>query len=615
MSAVPVLRRSHGFLPQEVLMERRADDAILLNSAMALQKPAEKTSQWLHHWATETPQALFLAERAGDNWRELTYAETLARTRALAGGLLALGLGPSRPLAVLSGNSIEHALLALATQYAGIPLVPLAEQYSLIPAAHARLLPIIAEVKPGAVYVADAARFAQALAHDVFQDVTVICGTGALPGSLAFSGLLKPENHAAVDAANAAVGPDTLAKIIFTSGSTSTPKGVLTTQRMLCANQAQMGQVWPFLDAQKPVILDWLPWNHVFGGSHNFNLMLAHGGALYIDDGRPAPGLFERTIKNIKSVRPTISFNVPLGYGLLVEAMEKDADLRRAFFDRLDLVFYAGASLSDHLWQKLEAMAMAEKGVAPLMSSSWGMTETAPASLMVHEVIDRAGVVGVPLPGVTIKLLPDPDMRCEVRVKGPNVMPGYFKDPERSAAAFDAEGYLITGDAMRFRDSAAPERGLVFDGRISEDFKLATGTWVHVSKLRATALAHLAPLAADLVVTGHDRNEIGILVFPSEATRKGLAAHAEDRDGLLANPDLLQALRDLLAGLAKTATGSSNRILRAAILSERASLAEGEATDKGNLNQQKILRRRAALVDRLYAGADPAVVILEKIDG
>ncbi|KFL25512.1 feruloyl-CoA synthetase [Devosia sp. 17-2-E-8] len=592
-------------MPQAVDMTTRADGSIILRSKIPLARPVDKTSDWLHRWAAETPQAVFLAERSGEGWRELRYAEVLGEVRAIAASLLGLGLGPNRPIVVLSGNGVDHGLLALAAQYVGIPLVPLAEQYSLIPGAHARLSGILDQVRPGAVFVSDTERFAQALELDALKGLPILASRG---GNAITMDAIRRAALGDVDAANRAVGPDTLAKIVFTSGSTSAPKGVLTTHRMLCVNQMQMGQVWPFMQRRQPRIVDWLPWNHVFGGSHNFNLMLSNGGALYIDEGKPAPGLIDKSVRNITDIRPTIVFNVPVAYAMLVERMETDAAFRRAFFDDLDLIFYAGASLPADTWQKLEAMAVAEKGYAPLMSSSWGMTETSPANLMVHEVIERAGIVGVPLPGVEIKLLPDADMRCEVRVKGPNVMPGYFRDEQRSRAAFDEEGFLITGDAMRLRDANDPNRGLTFDGRIAEDFKLATGTWVHVSKLRLAALAGLKPLASDVVVTGHDREEIGLLIFPNNAVLKQMGITPDPSTGLIENQALHAAIAEKLAELARQATGSSNRIARAVVLASPASLGDGELTDKGNLNQQKILSRRGDLVARLYDDADPAIV-------
>lgn len=602
-----IARKQDGFLPQAVDMSTRADGAIILRSKIPLSPPVEKTSDWLHQWAAQTPAATFLAERSGEGWRTVTYAQTLEEVRAIAASLLGLGLGPDRPIVVLSNNSVDHGLLALAAQYVGVPLVPLAEQYSLIAGAHGRLAGIVEQVRPGAVFVADTQKFASALALDIFAGATVLASRG--DGAITLDTLRQGQAIDA-DAANRMVGPDTLAKIVFTSGSTSAPKGVLTTHRMMCVNQMQMGQVWPFLRRRTPRIVDWLPWNHVFGGSHNFNLMLANGGALYIDEGKPAPGPIDKSVRNITDIRPTIAFNVPIAYALLVERMEADAGFRRAYFEDLDLIFYAGASLPADTWQKLEAMAVSEKGYAPLMSSSWGMTETSPANLMVHEVIERAGIVGVPLPGVEIKLLPDADMRCEARVKGPNVMPGYFRDEQRTRDAFDEEGFLITGDAMRLRDPADPDRGLTFDGRIAEDFKLATGTWVHVSKLRLAALAGLKPLAGDLVVTGHDRSEVGLLVFPNNAALKQMGLALDASESLATDPSVKAAIAERLAAMGNQATGSSNRITRAVVMTEPASLGEGELTDKGNLNQQKILKRRADLVARLYDDADPAVILI-----
>ncbi|HEX9858178.1 MAG TPA: AMP-binding protein, partial [Paracoccaceae bacterium] len=403
--------------------------------------------------------------------------------------------------------------------------------------------------------------------------------------------------------AHAAVGPETLAKILFTSGSTSDPKGVLTTHGMMCANQAQMAAAMPFLAARPPRIMDWLPWNHVFGGSHNVNMMLCHGGSLYIDDGKPTKTGFAASLRNLREHPGTLSFNVPVGFSMLIAAMQDDPGLRRAYFGDLDLIFYAGASLPQDVWEKLERYALEEKGSLPLMASSWGMTETAPATIMVHEPIGRSGVVGVPLPGTTVKLIPDAEMRCELRVKGPNVMPGYYGDPVKTAEAFDAEGFLITGDALRFLDPADAARGLVFDGRVSEDFKLMTGTWVQAGALRLEALRVLAGLVQDLVICGHDRGEVGVLIFPAPGRARG-----DQAEGALTDPALLAEVRERLTVLARQATGSARRIARALVLAEPPQLAAHEVTDKGSLNIRKILTRRAALVERLYDNEDPALV-------
>ena len=489
-------------------------------------------------------------------------------------------------------------------------MVPVAEQYSLIPDAEPRLRDVLARVTPGLAFVDDAARYARAIGVPELARVEIVAAkTDGAPRPVTPLAALE-RGAAGVDlaAARDAVGPETLAKIFFTSGSTSSPKAVRCTHGMFAVNQAQIRAVWPFLGDRPPHIVDWLPWNHVFGGSHNFNLMLANGGTLYIDHGKPTPNGFATSVANIRDKGGSIAFNVPAAYGLLIAAMERDRDLRRAFFAELDMIFYAGASLPQDMWTALERMALDERGEMPLMASSWGMTETAPAAIMVHAPITRAGLLGAPLPGVTVKLIPDAGMRCELRVKGPNVTPGYFRDPERTAAAFDDEGYLITGDAVRLVDPAEPSRGLAFDGRVAEDFKLATGTWVHVSRLRIEALPVLAPLVQDLVITGHDRAEIGALLVlnPAALTARGIAVEA--RDGALVGPPLAAALAEALRRLAASATGSSTRISRALALAEPPLLGEGETTDKGNLNQRRILTRRADLVARLYDDGDPAVI-------
>lgn len=605
----PVVRRSGGFAPQQVLAEHRADGTVLVRSAIPLGTPVATTGDWLHRWAGETPSRAFITDRSGAGWRRVSYGETLECVKAIAAALLARGLGPERPIAILSGNSVDHGLLALAAQYAGIPVAPLAEQYALLPEARGRLSSILDAVRPAVVFVSDTERFADALTAEMIGDAEIVASqTHGRPGATPFTALLAGDAGIDLAAHHAAVGPHTLAKILFTSGSTSTPKGVMTTQAMMCVNQLQMRQVWPFLGEHAPQILDWLPWNHVFGGSHNFNLMLANGGTLYIDDGKPTPRGFARSIENLKDVGHTISFNVPTTFALLVEHMRNDAALRRAYFSNLDLIFYAGASLPQHLWEALEQMAMTETGYAPLMSSSWGMTETAPAALMVHAPIDRAGNLGAPLPGVIAKLIPDADGRCELRVRGPNVMSGYFRDEAKTRAAFDDEGFLITGDAVRLADPLDPDLGILFEGRVAEDFKLMTGTWVQVSKLRVGALPDLAPLIADLVITGHDRDEIGALAFPNRSGLAALGIGAIEQDGVLSSQDLTAALSERLRTLAAKATGSSTRIGRILVLAEPPSIEDGEITDKGALNQRKVLTRRAQLVARLYDDNDPALV-------
>ncbi len=603
------MKRTSEFVAHSVAREDREDGTILLRSNYPLGPVADKTSDWLHRWAGETPDSVFLAERSGAGWRKESYATTLQKVRNLAQSLLARGMGADTPILIMSGNGIDHALLSLAAQYVGIPTAPVAEQYSLIHGAHGRLRHAIELVRPRMAYVVDADQYAEALALDALNGIEIVASrTGGSPSVTAFDDLLKGDDSTDIDAANAAVTPDTVAKILMTSGSTSAPKGVMTTQRMMCVNQTQIADALPFLRARPPRVVDWLPWNHVFGGSHNFNMMLANGGSFYIDDGKPVKGLFDRTVENLSMVTGTLCFNVPVGFSMLLGALQNDAALRQHFFENLDLIFYAGASLPQDMWQGFEAMAMEVKGEVPLMTASWGLTETAPSTLMQLEPIDRSGIVGVPLTGTTIKLIPDDEMRCEVRVKGPNVMQGYFDAPQKTADAFDSEGYFITGDAMVFVDPKDVNKGMKFDGRISEDFKLLTGTWVRAAQLRLDMLACLAPLASDLVITGADRDQIGVMIFPVKAELEREGFDLTEDNGAFRCALLHGEIHRRLAERAREISGSSTLISRAIVLSEPASMSDGEMTAKGNLNFRKVLTRRKNLLDRLYDDADPAVV-------
>ncbi|MEW4456687.1 feruloyl-CoA synthase [Roseibium algicola] len=604
------MKRTTEFLRHSVEREDRPDGSILLRSTYPLSPVVERTGDWLHQWAGEAPDRVFLAERSGAGWREESYAGILEKVRAIGAALLARGMGANTPILIMSGNGVDHGILALAAQYVGVPVVPVAEQYSLIHGAHGRLREAINLIKPKMAYVVDADQYGEALNLEDLASVEIVASRPGSRNVTAFADLLKGDGSVDVDSAFAAVTPDTVGKILMTSGSTSSPKGVLTTHRMMCVNQAQLADSMPFLRKRPPVIVDWLPWNHVFGGSHNFNMMLANGGSLYIDDGKPVKGLFERTVENLSLKTGTLVFNVPLGFGMLLKALEADTDLRQRFFEDLDLIFYAGASLPQEVWSGFERMAMEVKGEVPLMTSSWGLTETAPSALMQQEPAPHSGIVGVPVSGVTVKLLPDADMRCEVRVKGPNVMPGYLNDPEKTAAAFDEEGFFITGDAMLFLDPADANKGMRFDGRISEDFKLQSGTWVRAAQLKLDMLSRLAPLAADLIITGADRNQIGVMIFPNvaELTREGFDLN--DDDGAFRCKLLQGEIHRRLSARAREISGSSTLVSRAIVLSQPASMPEGEMTAKGNLNIRKVLARREALLERLYTDDDPAVVTL-----
>lgn len=589
-------------------IETRDNGVIILTCKHACDPVVDSTGDWLHRWAKETPNAVFLAERSGETWRELSYAQSLDAVLNIAAALLDQGLGYGDRLAILSGNSVDHGLLLLAAQYIGVITVPVTEQYSLIPEANDRLIHIIEKTGPRLIYVSDSEQFAHALSLDTLKDIPVVASKG--PDALPFLAFLKGAAGQDVNAAHKKVSPETIAKILFTSGSTSLPKGVETTQRMMCVNQAQMGAVMPFLKDKPPKIVDWLPWNHVFGGSHNFNMMLAHGGSLYVDNGKPAPGLFETSIENLRQHSGNIAFNVPVGWALLVDALKTDADLRKRFFDGLELIFYAGASLQSKVWDDLQELAQNELGHIPMMVSSWGMTETSPGTLSTHEPLNRNGLIGVPLPLVEVKLIPESDQRFELRVRGPNIMNAYYNDPAKTQAAFDEEGFLITDDAVRFADPDDINIGLFFDGRLSEDFKLMSGTWVQTTALRAIALATLGPLAQDVVVVGQGQKEVGLLIFPNQNALLAEGLDWQGSDGALIGGSHALKIKACLTEIAAQATGSSSRISRALVLSDPPSLRNHEITTKGNLNVQKVLARRAHLVDRLYDDSDAAALVV-----
>ena len=573
------------FAPAQVQVEKRADGTMILRSPQTLGAYPRAVGEWLVQWARKEPQRIFLAERAGEAWRKVTYAEALDAARRIGESLLARGLNASRPVAILSDNSIDHALLALGAMHAGIPVAPISPAYSLMSKDHARLKALFGLLKPGLVFAQDPVKFAPALAA---------VGATATP----IGELLASQPCATIDAAFAAIGPDTIAKILFTSGSTGMPKGVINTHRMLCSNQQSWAQLWPFLEDIPPVLCDWLPWNHTFGGNCDFNMVLRNGGTLYIDGGKPAPGLVEVTARNLREVSPTMYFNVPRGFDLLLPFLESDAALRKNFFRNLDVIFYAGAALPQNLWERLEALAVTEKSGRLSMLSAWGSTETSPMATSVHYHIERAGVVGNPAPGTDLKLVPSGG-KLEIRVRGPNVTPGYYGRDDLSKAAFDEEGFYRIGDAMKFADENDPAKGITFDGRVAEDFKLMSGTWVHVGAVRVKLIAACDPLVQDAVITGHDREEMGALVFVNPAAAKALGL---DADGVR------ERLRASLDKLVRESTGSSTAPVRLLVMDEPPSIDANEITDKGYINQRAVLERRAVLVEKLYSDA-PEVML------
>jgi feruloyl-CoA synthase len=602
------------FATPEIQHERFPDGCITLRSSRSLGPIPASLGVLLERWAVAAPQRDFLAERNPSGaWRRLTYEAAALAVNCVAQALLDRGCGPNRPVMILAENGIDHALVVLGAMHVGVPVVPVSTAYARLSQDYGKLGYIFALVKPGLIYVDEADRYAHALQTIGATGVEIIASRGRLAGHALtpFSALSELRPTPAVDAAFARVGPDTVAKILFTSGSTGQPKGVINTQRMLCANQESILSAWPFLADHPPVIVDWLPWNHTFGANHNFNMMLRHGGTLYIDEGKPVPAMIERTIANLRDVSPTIYFNVPRGYAALLDHLEKDTALQATFFARLDMLFYAAAALPQSLWDRLQILARKARANPVPFVSSWGMTETAPLATIVHFAIDRPGNIGVPGPGIEVKLVPDGD-KCEIRVKGPNVMPGYFKNEQLTAAAFDGEGWLKTGDAVRLADPADPARGLLFDGRTAENFKLSSGTWVNVGMLRMAVIAAGAPVIEDAVITGHDRDEPGLLIFPSLAGMRalcpelGLQATVGD---LIGRPAVRAALARALQRHNSQASGSSTRIRRCLLLAEPPSIDANEITDKGYLNQRAVLTKRAAWVERLHAEVPPPEII------
>ncbi|MCW5622536.1 MAG: feruloyl-CoA synthase [Burkholderiales bacterium] len=607
------------FAPAQVDVERRADGSLLLRSPQPLADHARCLGEHLKRWAQTRPEQVFLAERddAGA-WRRLTYAHALQQVRACAAALLTRGLGSQRPVAILSDNSITQALLTLAAMHVGVPVAPISPAYSFMSRDFGRLRAAAALLQPGLVYVEDPQRFAPALQAVDWQGAELVSGPQHPPpaGFTSCTQLLASTAGAEVERAYHAVGPDTIAKILLTSGSTGEPKGVINTQRMLCANQQQLLQVWPFVVREPPIICDWLPWNHTFGGNHNFNLILATGGTLYIDAGKPVPGLIERTLANLREVSPSIYFNVPRGFDMLVPALERDDDLRVSFFRNMKMLFYAAAALPQNLWERLEALSRKQLGRRVHMVSAWGATETAPLATGVHYTIDRPGIIGLPVPACTLKMVPSAG-KLELRVRGPNVTPGYWRRDDLTAAAFDEEGFYRIGDAGRLFDDTRPQQGIVFDGRVAEDFKLSSGTWVHVGQLRVQAIAALDPVAQDVVVAGHDRAAVGLLVFLGPRCRALVQSElALSSEELAVHPLVHAHVRAALACMAQAGSGSSTHAARALLMSDAPDIDAGEITDKGYINQRAVLTRRAALVEELFSDPPSArTVVLERVAG
>ncbi len=596
--------------------ERRADGTSIIGSVEELGPYPRAIVDALEDWGARTPDAILIADREGEGWRKLSFAQVLERIPPLAQALLDAGLSPERPLMILSGNEIEHFLLGMAAIWVGIPYAPISPAYSLISTDFGKLRHIAGLLTPGMIYASDGAKFAPAIEAVFGADVPLIVRANPIDGRAVsvFDDLLATPVTPAVAAAHAAITPDTVAKVLFTSGSTGLPKGVITTNRMMACNQQMIRQALAFVQDEPPVLLDWMPWNHVAGGSHNTGIAIYNGGTFYIDDGQPTPARFGRTLENLKTVQPTFFTNVPKAYEFLVAAFDEHPEARRNLFARLKLLQYAGAGLSQHVFDGLDRAARAETGERVMIITGYGSTETAPFAFTTTWAVEEAGHIGLPAAGMTIKLVPNGD-KTELRLKGPNVTPGYWRDDEKTQEAFDEEGFYKIGDAVRFADAEDLTKGFVFDGRVTEDFKLSTGTWVNFAAVRGAVIAACAPLIRDVVVTGLDRNFIGAMIFPDLAAcarHAGLPAETEAR-AILAHPAVREKFAESLAILAQQSTGSSNHVARALLMADAPDIDKGEVTDKGSINQRAVRTHRAALVESLYADTPgPDIFVLAR---
>jgi feruloyl-CoA synthase len=598
-----------------VRVERDASGRVLLRPTADLGAYPRRLTERLLRWAAEAPGRTFVAKREkGGDWRRISYAQALEQARRLGAALLARGLSAERPLMILSENDLEHAMLALAALHVGVPFIPVSPAYSLVSRDFGKLRAVVDLMTPGLVFASHGGRYARAIEAAVPAGTELVVTEAPPPGRAArlYAELAATGPDARVEAAHAAVGPDTLTKFLLTSGSTGLPKAVIHTQRMLSSNLQMIVDCLPFLAEEPPVLVDWLPWNHTFGGNHNYGLALYNGGTLYIDEGKPAPQLIGETLRNLREIAPTAYFNVPRGFEEIAHALEADEALARNFFSRLKMMFYAAASLAQPIWDALHRVAERTAGERILMITGLGMTETAPFAICANWEAGRSGGIGHPAPGTELRLAPVED-KLEVRYRGPNVTPGFWRQPELTDSAFDEDGFYCSGDAARFIDPADPQKGLAFDGRIAEDFKLDSGTWVSVGPLRGHVIAEGAPCVQDVVVAGHDRREVGALIVPHvDSCRKlcpGLAPQAPPAE-VAAQPAVREFFQRLVDRLGGESGSSSQRIARAMLLFEPLSIDAGEVTDKGSINQRAVLKVRAALVDELYAARPSPRVIL-----
>jgi feruloyl-CoA synthase len=594
----------------DVVLERKPDGTLYVRSTLELGPYPRRMTDRLDYWAEHTPDRTFIAQRTKEGpWRRLTYVQARATARRIGQALVARGLSSRRPIAILSGNDLEHALLGLGAMYAGIPYSPISTAYSLISQDFGKLKHIFKLLTPGLVFAANSEQYSKAIQTVMPKDAELVSTRDSLASATMFSDLGETPVGRELESAHAQVGPDTVFKILFTSGSTGMPKGVIYTHRVWTSNQEMVRQCWPFVEDEAPVILEWLPWNHTFAGSKDFGLILYNGGTLYLDEGKPVPGAFDETLRNLREIAPTIVLNVPKGYEAIIPYLRKDPEFRQHYFSRLKALFYAGAGISQEVWDALQDLSLQACGERILMLSGLGATETGPFALWVGKDVRRAGECGVPAPGMELKLVPS-GRKLEARVRGPNITPGYWNEPELTRAAFDEEGFYKFGDALRFVDESDPGKGFIFDGRIAEDFKLSTATWVSAGPLRVNFLAHFAPYAKEVVIAGADRDYLGVLVFPDVDACRELSPGQFRVPELLARPEVRAKFKELLVRMAKSSTGSSNRIARAIVLDVPPSIDAHELTDKGSISQRAVLENRADSVEELYSGS-PRVISID----
>lgn len=582
-------------------VERRPDGTVLLWSNHAPGQGPRSIAHLFAQRAAAHPERRYIGQRAPGHgpWRFVTYGEAKRAVDGIAAWLLARGLGQQDAVLILSSNSIEHALMTLGAYTAGVPAAPISPAYSLMSSDHAKLKHCWSTVRPKVVFAQSGAAYGPALAalRALDPELAVVTVDGIFEDATAFADAAATEPGAEVTAALETVSHATVAKYLFTSGSTGLPKGVPQTHGMMAgviAGQEGLRDE-PHDPDLVPESLEWMPWSHISAGNIGFNGVLWSGGTLHLDEGKPIPGMFETTIKNLYEVSPIVFGSAPIAFSMLADAMERDRALRASFFKNLRYMAYGGATLSNDLYGRMQALAIAETGHRLPLTTMYGATETQGITV-VHWLTERVGLVGLPLPGITLKLVPN-GTKYEVRVKGPTVTSGYHNDPEKTAAAFDEEGFYKLGDAARFIDPEDPAQGLIFDGRVTEDFKLDSGTWVSVGTLRPDLVAACSPYVHDMVIAGQDKPFAAALVWPSPAGLQALAAEGGEGTPLeRLNAIIAERLRAHNAG----AGGSSRRIARFLVMTEPPSIDSGEITDKGYVNQRQTLERRADLAARLF---------------